>query len=86
VPTLFSRSPANFSFPAYAALQLDTTASFLPLRFTSLKAEAFDLDTNRQVGTGDLGKRVIPARGFPRILLPMNMTFTAANDSDTTCE
>ncbi|KAJ3548360.1 hypothetical protein NMY22_g1290 [Coprinellus aureogranulatus] len=84
VPYGFSRAPANFSFPAYAALTLDTTSSYLPLHFTSLKAEVFDLDTDRQVGTGDLGKRTIPARGFPRILLPLNMTYAISNDSDVT--
>lgn len=85
VPSGFSRAPANFSFPAFAALQLDTTSNFIPLRFTSLKADVFDLDSDRKVGTGDLGRRVIPARGFPRILLPLNITYMAANDSDITC-
>ncbi|EAU86219.1 hypothetical protein CC1G_03430 [Coprinopsis cinerea okayama7 len=84
IDVIFSRAPANFSFPAYAALQLDTTANFLPLNFRELKAEVFDLDTGRKVGTGDLGSRRIPARGFPRILLPLNITYMAANDSDTT--
>jgi len=84
VPTIFSRSPANFSFPAMAALQLDTDANFLPLQFTSLKAQVFDIDTDRKVGEGDLGKRKIPAKGFPRILLPLNITYEAANNSDTT--
>ncbi|KAH6912575.1 hypothetical protein BKA70DRAFT_1097245 [Coprinopsis sp. MPI-PUGE-AT-0042] len=80
----FSRAPANFSFPAFAALQLDTTSNFLPLHFKSLKAEVFDLDSGRSVGTGDLGERKIPAKAFPRILLPLNMTYNAINDSDVT--
>lgn len=50
-----------------------------------MKAQVFDLDTSRQVGTGDLGKRTIPARGFPKILLPLNMTYAISNDSDITC-
>ncbi|KAF6755899.1 hypothetical protein DFP72DRAFT_989966 [Ephemerocybe angulata] len=84
VPIGFSHAPANFSFPAFAALQLDTTSNFLPLRFTSLTADVFDINSDRQVGTGDLGKRVIPARGFPKILLPLNITYSSANDSDVT--
>ncbi|TFK27654.1 hypothetical protein FA15DRAFT_701658 [Coprinopsis marcescibilis] len=84
VPVIFSRAPANFSFPAFAALQLDTNANFLPLNFKHLKADVFDISTGRQVGTGDLGQRTIPAKGFPRILLPLNITYIARNDSDQT--
>jgi hypothetical protein len=51
-----------------------------------MKAEVFDLDSSRQVGSGDLGKRTIPARGFPKILLPLNMTYAISNDSDITCK
>ncbi|KAJ7681476.1 hypothetical protein B0H17DRAFT_1076066 [Mycena rosella] len=45
VPTSFSRVPANFSFPAFADLQVDTDSNYLPLHFTRLRAQVFDLDS-----------------------------------------
>ncbi|KAF8964332.1 hypothetical protein BDZ97DRAFT_1815922 [Flammula alnicola] len=84
VPTIFAPSVANFSFPAFASLQADTTSNFLPLKFNSLHATVFDLDTNRQVGTGDFAKFTLPAKVFPDIMLPLNFTYFATNSSDQT--
>ncbi|KAF8868671.1 hypothetical protein BD779DRAFT_1614914 [Infundibulicybe gibba] len=84
VPTTFSRFPTNFSFPAFASLQIDTNGNFLPLTFDHLHASIFDLDTGRQVGTGDMSHKTLPAKSFPQIQLPLNFTYTAANDSDQT--
>lgn len=86
IPSQFSRAPANFSFPAFADLQLDTGANFLPLTFKHLYASVYDVDTGRLVGTGDLGHKTLPAKSFPDILIPLNFTYTATNDSDQTCE
>ncbi|KAG2122488.1 hypothetical protein DEU56DRAFT_73998 [Suillus clintonianus] len=33
IPTEFSRYPADFSFPLYAGIQVDTTANIIPLSF-----------------------------------------------------
>lgn len=84
VPFSFSRAPANFSFPAFASLQVDTTSNFLPLQFKHLRAQIFDLTTGRQVASGDLGRKTLPAKSFPDILLPLNFTYTATNTSDQT--
>ncbi|KAK7023076.1 hypothetical protein R3P38DRAFT_2957394 [Favolaschia claudopus] len=84
VPTEFSRFPANFSFPAFADLQLNTDSNYLPLSFKHLRAKVFDLDTGFLIGTGDLGHKTVPAKSFPEIQLPLNFTYIATNDSDTT--
>lgn len=85
IPTYFNRAPANFSFPAYASLQVDTTANYLPLTFNHLRANVFDLQTNRLIANGDLGHRTLPANSYPDILLPLNFSYVASNDSDQTC-
>ena len=86
IPTEFSRYPANFSFPAYAALQVDTTGNFIPLTFTRLRANVYDLQTNMQVGTGDLGRTTFQPKALTNFLLPLNFTYIAINDSDQTCK
>ena len=85
VPTYFNRAPANFSFPAFAALQADTGSNYLPLTFNHLRAHIFDLQTNRLVANGDLGHKTVPAKSFPHLLLPLNFTYVATNDTDQTC-
>jgi len=86
IPASFSRAPANFSFPAYAALQVNTQGNFLPLTFKHLRAQVYDLETNERVATGDLGHMTVPAKSFPNIYLPLNFTYVATNDTDQTCE
>ena len=86
VPTKFSRAPTNFSFPAYASLQVDTGANYIPITFTRLRANIFDLQTSRQVAKGDLGRQTFKAKAFTDILLPLNFTYVATNDSDQTCK
>jgi hypothetical protein len=85
VPIYFNRAPANFSFPAFASLQVDTGANYLPLTFNHLRANVYDLQTNRLVANGDLGHKTLPAKAFPHILLPLNFTYIATNDTDQTC-
>ncbi|KDR82566.1 hypothetical protein GALMADRAFT_58251 [Galerina marginata CBS 339.88] len=84
VPTIFAPAATNFSFPAFASLQADTNSNYLPLRFSHLRAQVFDLQTNRQVGSGDFSKFTLPAKAFPKILLPLNFTYIATNSSDQT--
>jgi len=84
VPIYFNRYPANFSFPAFAALEVDTGANYLPLTFNHLRANIHDLQTNLLVANGDLGHRTLPAKAFPHILLPLNFTYVATNDTDQT--
>jgi len=84
VPTIFSRSPTNFSFPAFASLQFDTTNNFLPVHFTQLSASVYDLDSNLQVGSGSYARGSFPAQSFPAILLPINFTYITSNTSDQT--
>jgi hypothetical protein len=84
IPTIFSRAPTNFSFPAFASLEVDTQGNYLPLTFSHLSAQIFDLDTGRQVGTGDLGRKTFPAKSYPIFTLPLNFTYIALNDTDQT--
>ncbi|PSS34087.1 hypothetical protein PHLCEN_2v1881 [Hermanssonia centrifuga] len=84
IPVEFPRAPTNFSFPALADLQIDTSSNFLPLKFNSLHADVFDLQTSRQVGSGDLGSMTFPAKQFTQISIPLNFSYIATNDSDTT--
>ena len=86
VPTYFNRAPANFSFPAFASLKVDTGSNYIPLTFNHLRAKVFDLETSILVANGDLGKKTLPAKSFPEILLPLNFTYVASNDTDQTCK
>jgi len=86
IPTRFLVAPANFSFPAYAELQVDTGSNFIPLKFTHLNALIFDLQTNVEVGTGDLYGVTVPAKRFTKIQVPMNFSYVADNSSDITCK
>ena len=85
IPTAFSRAPANFSFPAYASLQMDTNANFLPLTFTSIKAQVYDTDTNMEIATGDVAHQTFPAKTYSNFNMPLNFTYVATNDTDQTC-
>jgi hypothetical protein len=86
IPILFSRGPANFSFPAFANLQLNTQSSYLPITFSHLNAQVTDLQTNFVVGHGNLSKATVPAKAFPTMQFPLNFTYIATNDTDQTCE
>ncbi|KAF9468703.1 hypothetical protein BDZ94DRAFT_1287156, partial [Collybia nuda] len=84
VPTYINVAPANFSFPAFASLRVDTNSNYLPLKFNYLRATIYDSDTLIQIATGDLGHKTLPAKSFPDILLPLNFTYVASNTSDVT--
>lgn len=51
-----------------------------------MSATVFDLDTNRQVGTGSYAHLTLPAKSFKQVLLPLNFTYLTSNSSDQTCE
>ena len=85
IPAEFSRSPANFSFPGMMKLEADTSGNFLPLTFKNIHGIVYDLDTDNQIGTGDTGHLTVPAKALPIIDLNLNFTYSAVNDSDTTC-
>lgn len=84
VPTIFSRSPANFSFPAAVSIEFDTTSNYLPLQISKMEATVYDLTTGMQVGTGSHGSQTLAAKSFPIIEVPINFTYIAINDSDIT--
>ncbi|KAI0298116.1 hypothetical protein B0F90DRAFT_1735099 [Multifurca ochricompacta] len=84
IPAEFNRAPANFSFPAAISLQVDTNSNFLPLVLKDLDAQVYDLDSFRLVGTGHLNHTKLQAKTFTNILMPLNFTYLATNDSDQT--
>ncbi|CED82376.1 hypothetical protein [Phaffia rhodozyma] len=80
---VFSRTPANFTFPATLNLQADTKATYIPITFKSITARLYDLSTDKQVGTG-VWKGTMPAKKlFP---FSMNVTFSyeGYNSTDPT--
>lgn len=84
IPTEFSRSPANFSFPAFADIQVDTTSNIIPLTFNHIGAQVFYPSSGFQIGSGYFGKATLPAHQFPVIQIPLNFSYVAPNDTDPT--
>ncbi|KAF7967755.1 hypothetical protein HWV62_33199, partial [Athelia sp. TMB] len=84
VPTEFSRAPANFSFPAFASIQVDTSSNYLPLTITQMTAQVFDSDTGYQVATSILEHQTFAAKTFSNLNLPLNFSYVAENSSDIT--
>lgn len=84
VTTEFMSYPANFSFPAFAQMQVNTGSNFIPLKITHLNAQVFDLDTSNQVGNGDLYGLSLPAKKYVDIQVPVNFSYIADNSSDIT--
>lgn len=84
IPTEFSRSPANFSFPAFAEIQVDTTSNIIPLTFNHIDAQVWYPSSNFQIATGYFGKVTLPAHSFPIIQIPLNFSYVAPNDTDPT--
>lgn len=84
IPIEFSRSPANFSFPATAQIQLDTTSNIIPITFNHIGAQVWYPSSGFQIGSGYFGRVTLPAHGFPIIEVPLNFSYIAPNDTDPT--
>jgi hypothetical protein len=82
---LFSRIPANFTFPALVSLQADTSSTFIPVHLTELYAKVYDLDTNKMVANGSW-TGTLKAKTQTPIKIPVTFAYAAINASDTTCE
>ncbi|KAK8854871.1 hypothetical protein IAR55_003610 [Kwoniella newhampshirensis] len=80
----FSRSPTNFSFSGNLNLYADASSSYLPVHFTSLQAELYDLTTDKLIATGDNGNHRIARKAQQPVLLPVTFSYSATNTSDTT--
>ncbi|KAF5362878.1 hypothetical protein D9758_007018 [Tetrapyrgos nigripes] len=90
IPIHFERLPANFSFPAYADMEINTDSNYLPLHFNKLSGSVFDSETGKMVATGDMSidgggqGYTIPAKETTRVVLPLNFTYLATNFTDPT--
>ena len=98
----FSRIPTNFTFTGELNLygQLchpqdggmtsshpaDTSASYIPIQFSSLHATLYDLNTNEAIGTGDWGSHSLSHGSMVPLVIPLTFSYTALNASDTTCK
>ncbi|EJU03055.1 hypothetical protein DACRYDRAFT_21396 [Dacryopinax primogenitus] len=83
--TAFFRIPANFTFQADIALQIDTSSQVaLPLQMGSMWAIVWDTDTNVAVGTGSLSSFSAPAKQYTPVSMPLVFEYAAVNASDPT--
>jgi hypothetical protein len=64
----------------------DTSSAYLPTHFTNIQATVYDLNTNKQVATGNYGNHVVPKGQNEPVTLPVTFSYSALNTSDTTCE
>ncbi|KAF8713296.1 hypothetical protein RHS03_00974, partial [Rhizoctonia solani] len=82
----FSRVPANFSFDALVSLQVNTNGQIvLPLHFNNIRATIYEVESARQVASGDLGGYTVPAKTYAELKVPVTFSYEAANTSDVTC-
>ncbi|KAH7099541.1 hypothetical protein BKA62DRAFT_709869 [Auriculariales sp. MPI-PUGE-AT-0066] len=82
--TAFSRTPANFSFPAWLDLRVNTRSSITPIHFDLLSAKLYEQGEYTVVGTGNLTGYTVPAKKDVPILLPIVFEHQAVNSSDLT--
>ena len=82
--TAFSRTPANFSFPAWMDLRINTKGSMVPVHFNVLSAKIYELGEFKVVGTGNLTNYSVPAKKNMQLLLPVTFEYQAVNSSDLT--
>lgn len=80
----FSRTPANFSFIGNINVFADTSSSYLPLQFSDISISLYHLSTNKLIGEGSFGHHTIPKGKDVPVQLPINVTYSAINSSDTT--
>ena len=87
LPFAFSRTPANFTFPALLNIQIDTHSNVIPMHISKLHTDIYDINTDVKVGEGDLeGGMTIGAKKFQPVSVPVVFSYIAPNASDTTCE
>jgi hypothetical protein len=83
----FSRIPANFSFDALISLQVNTNGQVvLPLHFNNIRATVYEVESARQVASGNLGGYTVPAKTYAELKVPVTFSYEAANTSDVTCK
>ncbi|KAL7414432.1 hypothetical protein BDY24DRAFT_385184 [Mrakia frigida] len=80
---LFSRTPANFSFPALVSLAADSESTYIPVHLTSISAIVSDLGTGRQVANGTWSG-TFKAKTITNFNIPVTFSYAAINSSDTT--
>lgn len=85
LPFEFSRTPANFTFPALLNIQMDTHSNVISMHVSKLHADIYDLSTDVKVGEGDIPSGItIGAKLFQPVSVPVVFTYVATNSSDQT--
>lgn len=54
------------------------------MQFTHLDAKLYDLDTNKVIATGDLGKKKVDKGENVPVILPITFSYSALNATDPT--
>lgn len=62
----------------------DTSASYLPLQFSDIQISLYHLSTNKLIGSGSFGHHTVKKGSAVPVQLPINVTYSAINTSDTT--
>lgn len=65
-------------------LAADASSSYVPVQFSNLQAKLYDLDTNKIIATGDLGKQKVNHAVNQPVILPVTFSYSALNTSDPT--
>lgn len=63
----------------------DSSSNYLPVNFKHLQATLYDLDTLKTIATGDWGSHKLPKGDQEPIILPVEFSYSALNQSDSTC-
>jgi hypothetical protein len=64
----------------------DSSSNYLPIHFKHLQATVYDLDTLKTIATGDWGSHTLPKGEQEPVILPVQFSYSALNQSDTACE
>ncbi|KAF8755239.1 hypothetical protein RHS01_05725 [Rhizoctonia solani] len=56
-----------------------------PIAFNNIRATIYEVESARQVASGDLGGYTVPAKTYAELKVPVTFSYEAANTSDVTC-
>lgn len=62
----------------------DASRSYVPVQFSNLQAKLYDIETNKVIATGDLGKHKVDNAVNQPIILPVTFSYSAINVTDPT--
>lgn len=78
--------PCNGFPPTRASLTVDASSSYLPVHFKELDISVYDINTNKQIGSGSWRGQTVPRSNYHFVTLPVEFSYAGVNASDATCE